>query len=229
MGGRCGTVWSVCLCSEACAGRGGARDGASALSSAERREREAYGICGRAMPLKNGPRRWQRGRLRWSRGPSFYLRIKWSKTGVFLRSGLAPTTAPCEHQEHVERCGGPYASLCLSSIPEISLSGPEAVVACAAALARIYALLALPVDSITVLHATIAHARAADGTSPRRWRICAVAQGARIIGRTYHVTRARRGHLLVPPECACVAPRADDCLWHGRAPGLGPRDVPLGQ
>ena len=28
MGGRCGTVWSVCLCSEACAGRGGARDGA---------------------------------------------------------------------------------------------------------------------------------------------------------------------------------------------------------
>jgi len=28
MGGRCGTVWSVCLCSEACAGRCGARDGA---------------------------------------------------------------------------------------------------------------------------------------------------------------------------------------------------------
>jgi len=62
MGGRCGTVWSVCLCSEACAGRGGARDGAVVGRAASARHKHVDMRARRcASAAQRGPRRWQRG------------------------------------------------------------------------------------------------------------------------------------------------------------------------
>lgn len=63
MGGRCGTVWSVCLCREACAGRCGARDGAvvGRAASARRIFHDMRASRCRIGAAQRGPRRWQRG------------------------------------------------------------------------------------------------------------------------------------------------------------------------
>lgn len=123
MGGRCGTVWSVCLCSEACAGRGGARDGAVVRLS---RECEAYSmICGRADaasgPLNGGPGGGSAGAASvvWCRVLVERISIKWSKTdfSIWIHSSHVPCRSlsaeaerplgrhvvPARRRERVER------------------------------------------------------------------------------------------------------------------------------
>jgi hypothetical protein len=102
MGGRCGTVWSVCLCSEACAGRCGARDGAvvGRAASARRIFHDMRASRCRIGAAQRGPRR---GRLRWSGVESCLLRgcverisIKWSKTDfsiLYIRPDRTPAPA----------------------------------------------------------------------------------------------------------------------------------------
>jgi len=92
MGGRCGTVWSVCLCSEACAGRGGARDGAVVGRAASARRifhdmrasrcRIGAAHVGGPGGGSAGPRR---GRLRWSGVESWW--------NGFLLNGQRPISS----------------------------------------------------------------------------------------------------------------------------------------
>jgi hypothetical protein len=84
MGGRCGTVWSVCLCSEACAGRCGARDGAvvGRAASARRIFHDMRASRCRIGAAQRGPRR---GRLRWSGVESWW--------NGFLLKGQSPISS----------------------------------------------------------------------------------------------------------------------------------------
>ena len=198
-GGRCGTVWSMCLCcrlSVRWAVRGSARCRSPTAATALTRPPNGGGTGAPARRLLGAAVVYSSGD--WGfRYTEYTTRARAILPDTFRR--LVNGTVP--YELNGPRRSRPYRVV---GTPRLRTAAREDRVWCSRRMCR-----SLGTHLRTHGTASRSHHRSpCNHSTPSRCNRhipTPVAHLRRRTGRTYHVTRARRGQLRVPPECACVA------------------------